>query len=88
MCYIIDQGFASTCRLVALVRPLLVEVKREQEVGVPPGVLVVRGAAAPPLCQSGVQKVCRPLGVGRTELRLVLQLKLKSRKIIIIKFLI
>lgn len=49
-------------------------MKREQEVGVPPGVLVVRRPAAPPPRQSGVQEVGGALGAGRTQLRLVLEL--------------
>lgn len=61
--------------LVALARPLLVQVQGEQEVRVPPGLLVARCLAAPPRCQGGVQEERRPLGVGCTKLRLVLQLK-------------
>lgn len=58
----------------ALTWPLLEEVQCEQEVRVPPGLLVTWGPVAPPRRQSGVQEERRSFGAGRPQLCLVLQL--------------
>lgn len=72
--YLLTDKHTLTCCLVALVRPLLIEVQGEQEVRVPPGLLVARRSVAPPRCQGGVQEKRCPLGIGCPQLRLVLQL--------------
>lgn len=79
-CASIKDKHTLTCRLVALVQPLLVKVQGEQEVRVPPGLLLVRRPAAPPRCQGGVQEKRCSLRARRSQLRLVLQLMEKERE--------